>query len=148
MFQGETAITVDAKGRLAIPTAYRELVAHACGNHLVVAYNPYELGCLWIYPQDTWEHVRDQVNALPMAKAAHRSLQRKLVGAAALVEPDGAGRILLPASLRSATGIDKKAFLLGMGNKFELWSESAHLARIHETISEDEISEAMADLSF
>ena len=49
---------------------------------------------------------------------------------------------------RSATGIDKKAYLLGMDNKFELWSEQAHLARIHETISEDEISEAMADLSF
>lgn len=148
MFQGETAITVDAKGRLAIPTTYREVVANACGNHLVVTYNPWELGCLWIYPQDVWEGVRDQVNALPMARAAHRNLQRKLVGAAAPVEPDGAGRILLPASQRSATGIDKKAYLLGMDNKFELWSEQAHLARIHETISEDEISEAMADLSF
>ena len=63
MFQGETAITVDDKGRLAIPTASREQVARG-GNRLVVTYNPYESGCLWLYPEAAWEEVRDQVNAL------------------------------------------------------------------------------------
>ena len=48
MFQGETAITIDDKGRLAIPTAYREVVARDCENRLVVAYNPFDRGCLWI----------------------------------------------------------------------------------------------------
>ena len=147
MFQGETAITVDAKGRLAIPTAYREPVAQACGNRLVVTYNPFESGCLWVFPQDEWERVRDQVNALPSVKAVHRNLQMKLVGAAAMVEPDSAARILLPASQRSAAGIEKKAVLLGMGNKFELWSEQAHLAKIRQTIGEDQISEEMTDLT-
>ncbi|HET7662475.1 MAG TPA: division/cell wall cluster transcriptional repressor MraZ [Rhodanobacteraceae bacterium] len=146
MFQGETAITIDAKGRLAIPTAYREPVAHACGNRLVVTYNPFESGCLWLFPQEAWERVRDQVNALPGVKAVHRNLQMKLVGAAAMVEPDSAARILLPASQRSAAGIEKKAVLLGMDNKFEIWSEQAHLAKIRQTIEEDEISEEMADL--
>ncbi len=146
MFQGETAITVDAKGRVAIPTVYRDAIARACGNHLVVTYNPFESGCLWLFPLDEWERVRDQVNALPGVKAVHRNLQMKLVGAAAMVEPDGAGRILLPASQRGAAGIEKKAVLLGMGNKFELWSEQAHLAKIRQTIGEDEISEEMADL--
>lgn len=146
MFQGETAITVDDKGRLAIPTAYRETVAHACANRLVVAYNPFESGCLWIFPQNEWEQVRDQVNALPGVKAVHRDLQRKLVGAAAHVEPDGASRILLPASQRASAGIEKKAVLLGMDNKFELWSEQAHLARIRQTIDEDQISDDMAEL--
>jgi len=147
VFQGETAITVDAKGRLAIPTAYREPVAQACGNRLVVTYNPFESGCLWVFPQDEWERVRDQVNALPSVKAVHRNLQMKLVGAAAMVEPDSAARILLPASQRSAAGIEKKAVLLGMGNKFELWSEQAHLAKIRQTIGEDQISEEMTDLT-
>ena len=81
MFQGETAITVDDKGRLAIPTAAREQVARG-GNRLVVTYNPYESGCLWLYPESAWEKVRDQVNALPNAKRVHRNLQLKLVGAA------------------------------------------------------------------
>ena len=146
MFQGETAITVDDKGRLTIPTSYRDAVADACKNRLVVTYNPFETGCLWIFPYAEWEQVRDQVNALPSVKAVHRALQMKLVGAAAIVEPDGAARILLPASQRAAAGIEKKAVLLGMGNKFELWSEQAHLAKIRQTIGEDEISDDMADL--
>ena len=146
VFQGETAITVDDKGRLAIPTAYRELVMGACANRLVITYNPFESGCLWLFPHTEWERVRDQVNALPNVKAVHRALQMKLVGAAAEVEPDSAARILLPASQRAAAGIEKKAVLLGMGNKFELWSEQAHLAKIRQTIGEDEISEDMTDL--
>ena len=146
MFQGETAISVDDKGRLAIPTMYRELVAGACANRLVVTYNPFEHGCLWLFPHTEWEQVRDQVNALPSVKAAHRNLQMKLVGAAALVEPDNAARILLPASQRSTAGIEKKAVLLGMGNKFELWSEQAHLAKIRQTLGEDDITQEMADL--
>ncbi len=146
MFQGETAITIDDKGRLAIPVAYRDLVARECGNRLVITYNPYEHGCLWLYPQAEWEKVRDQVVALPNAKRVHRNLQLKLVGAATPVEPDGNGRILLPASHRHAAGIEKKAVLLGMGGKFELWSEQAHLAQIRQTIGEDEISEDMLDL--
>ena len=146
MFQGETAITLDDKGRLALPTAYREVIAKSCGNRLVFTYNPFEPGCLWLFPHDEWEQVRDQVNALPKVKAAHRDMQMKLVGAAAVVEPDGAARVLLPASQRAAAGIEKKAVLLGMGNKFELWSEQAHLAKIRQVIGEDDITEHMADL--
>lgn len=146
MFQGETAITIDDKGRLAIPTAYRDVVVRECGNRLVITYNPYEHGCLWLYPQAQWEKVRDQVNALPSAKRVHRNLQLKLVGAATAVEPDGNGRVLLPASQRHAAGLEKKAVLLGMGGKFELWSEQAHLAQIRQTIGEDEISDDMLDL--
>ena len=146
MFQGETAITIDDKGRLAIPTAYREQVAGECANRLVVTYNPFEPVCLWLFPHDEWEKVRDQVNQLPKVKAAHRDMQMKLVGAAAVVEPDSAARILLPASQRATTGIEKKAVLLGMGNKFELWSEQAHLAKIRQSIGEDEITSEMAEL--
>ncbi|MBB5208777.1 division/cell wall cluster transcriptional repressor MraZ [Chiayiivirga flava] len=147
MFQGETAITIDDKGRLAIPTAYRDLVARVGANRLVVTYNPYELGCLWLYPPAEWETVRDEVNKLPKAIKVHRNLQLKLVGAATFVDVDGSGRLLLPGSHRNATGIEKKAVLLGMGSKFELWSEQAHLAQIRQTIGEDEISEAMLGLT-
>lgn len=145
MFQGETAVTVDDKGRLAIPTAYRDDVARG-GNRLVVTYNPYESGCLWLYPESAWQQVRDQVNALPNAKRVHRNLQLKLVGAATVLEPDGSGRITLPATHRGAAGLEKRAVLLGMGNKFELWSEQAHLAQIQSSIGEDEVSDDMLDL--
>lgn len=146
MFQGETAITIDDKGRLAIPTAYRDQVAAVCGNRLVITYNPFESGCLFLYPQEAWERVRDQVNALPGTLSAHRRLQRNLVGSAALVELDGNGRIGVPASHRSAVGIEKKAVLLGMGDKFELWSEQAHHAQIRQTIGDDDLSEQLLEL--
>ena len=145
MFQGETAISVDDKGRVAIPTAYREEVARG-GNRLVVTYNPYEAGCLWLYPEAEWQRVRDQVNALPNAKRVHRNLQLKLVGAATLVEPDGNGRFVLPPTHRAAAGLEKKVVLLGMGSKFELWSEQAHAAQVQSTIGEDEVSDAMLEL--
>ena len=146
MFQGETAITIDDKGRLAIPTSYRDLVARECGNRLVVTYNPFEAGCLYLYPLPVWEKVRDQVNALPRTRKNSRLLQLKLVGAAAFAEPDGSGRISIPASQRGAVGIEKKAVLLGMGDKFELWSEQAHHAQIRQTLSDEDLSEHMLDL--
>ena len=146
MFQGETAITIDDKGRLAVPTAHRDVVARECGNQLVLTYNPFESGSLYIYPQAIWERVRDQVNKLPKAKKVNRNLQLKLVGAATSVELDGNGRITIPASHRSAVGIEKKAVLLGMGDKFELWSEQAHHAQIRQTVSDDDLSDELLDL--
>jgi len=146
MFQGETAITIDDKGRLAIPTSYRDLVARECGNRLVITYNPFEPGSLYLYPQPVWERVRDQVNALPRTRSVSRNLQLKLVGAASFVEPDGNGRISIPASHRNAVGIDKKAVLLGMGDKFELWSEQAHHAQIRQTLTDADLGDGLLDL--
>ena len=146
MFQGETAITIDDKGRLAIPTSYRDLIVRECGNRLVITYNPFESGSLYLYPQPVWERVRDQINALPRTRQTSRLLQLKLVGAASFAEPDGSGRISLPASHRNAVGIEKKAVLLGMGDKFELWSEQAHHAQIRQTLSDAELGEDLLDL--
>lgn len=146
MFQGETAISIDDKGRMAVPTAYRDLIARACDGRLVFTYNPFESGSLYLYPQPVWERVRDQVNALPRAKKQSRFLQLKLVGAAAFVEPDGNGRISVPASQRAAVGIEKRAVLLGMGDKFELWSEQAHLAQIRQTLSDDDLGDDLLGL--
>lgn len=146
MFQGETAITIDDKGRLAIPTSYRDLVAREAGNRLVITYNPFEAGSLYLYPHPVWEKVRDQVNALPRTKSVSRNLQLKLVGAATFVEPDGSGRISVPASHRNAVGIEKRAVLLGMGDKFELWSEQAHHAQIRQTLGDADLGEDMLDL--
>ena len=145
MFQGETAITIDDKGRLAIPTAFRDAVAKA-GNRLVLTYNPFESGCLYLYPQPVWEHVRDQVNALPRTRSVSRNLQLKLVGAAAFLEPDGSGRVSIPASHRAAVGIEKKAVLLGMGDKFEWWAESAHHEQIRKTLGDADLDDGLLDL--
>ena len=146
MFQGETAITVDDKGRMAVPTAHRDLVARA-GNRLVLTYNPFDAGCLWLYAEQEWERVRDEVMAKPNTQRVVRTLQQKLVGSAAHLELDGNGRISLPPSHRNAVGIEKKAVLLGMGDKFELWSEQAHHAQIRQTLGDADLGEDLRDLA-
>ena len=146
MFQGETAITVDDKGRLAVPTAYRDLVARECGNRLVITYNPFEAGSLYLYPEKVWQRVRDDVMSKPNTQRVVRTLQQKLVGSAAHLELDGNGRISLPPSHRNAVGIEKKAVLMGMGDKFELWSEQAHRALIQQTLSDEDLGDGLLDL--
>jgi MraZ protein len=148
LFYGENAVAIDDKGRLSVPTAYRDALSALCQNRLVIAYNPFERECLWIFPLGEWERVRDQVMQLGSFVAAHRELQRKLVGAATHVSLDNNGRFLLPHSARQAAGLTKSAVLLGMGEKFELWSEAAQKARQELPIAEADISDAMRALKF
>jgi len=109
---------------MAIPTRYRQVLADQCNNRLVLTYSAYDSGALWIYPEQEWERVRDQVMGLSTFDQNHRSLQRRLVGSATPVEPDGSGRIQLPQTLRQVAGLEKRAVLMGMGSRFELWNES------------------------
>ena len=138
MFFGENAINLDAKGRLAIPMRYREALAVQCQSRLVLTYSAFDSGSLWLQPEKTWEGVRDDVMALPSFNPSHRALQRRLVGSATALEPDGNGRILLPPSLRQATGIEKRVIMLGMGKRFEIWDEDAYLAKREEEANLDE----------
>ena len=124
MFFGETAITLDSKGRMAIPTRYREELAAASQNRLVLTYSPFDSGALWLYPEGEWQSVRDSVMALSTFDSSHRSLQRRLVGSATPIEPDANGRLLLPQTLRQVAGLEKRAVFMGMGTHFEIWNET------------------------
>lgn len=148
MFFGETAINLDAKGRLAVPTRYRDALAEQCGNRMVLTYGAFDSGSLWLQPEDVWESMRDEVMALPSFKSAHRGLQRRVVGSATVVELDGSSRILLPPSLRESAGMEKRVVMLGMGTRFEIWSENTlNLKRAEEDASIDaEPSAEMARL--
>ena len=148
MFFGETAINLDSKGRLAIPMRYRNALFEKCENRLVLTYSAFDSGALWLYPEKTWEGVRDEVMALPNLNSSHRSLQRRLVGSATAVEPDGSGRIQLPLSLRQVTGLEKRVVMLGMGSRFEIWNENTlNQRRVEEERNLDkQASEEMARL--
>ena len=148
MYFGETAINLDAKGRLAIPTRYRDAIEEDCSGQLVLTYSAFDHGALWLYPKHQWEKVRDEVMQLSTFKTAHRSLQRRLVGSATAVEPDGTGRILLPQTLRQATGMEKHVVLMGMGTRFEIWdADTLNQQRASEdALFEEPASEAMANL--
>jgi len=123
MFRGINAVNLDAKGRLAIPARYRLGLDSMARGHLVVTIDT-EDTCLLMYPLPIWEEIERRVQALPALNAAVRRVQRLLIGHATEVEIDGNGRILLPSLLREYAQSDKKVMLVGMANKFELWSES------------------------
>ena len=139
MYFGETAINLDAKGRLAIPMRYREAIQEQCSGRLVLTYSAFDSGALYLYPEQEWERVRDEVMGLSTFNPGHRSLQRKLVGSASAVEPDGNGRIQLPQTLRQVAGLEKRVVLLGMGSRFEIWNETVlNQKRIEEERSLDQ----------
>lgn len=121
MFRGVTQLSLDNKGRLAIPTKYRDSLIAYCAGHLVVTADPSK--CLLVYPQPAWEPIEQKLNSLSSFNPQTRSLQRLLVGNASDVEMDGAGRILVPPPLRQFAGLTKNVVLVGQGAKLELWEE-------------------------
>ena len=143
MFFGETAINLDAKGRLAVPMRYRDALVEHCENRMVLTYSAFDSGSLWLQPEQSWQRVRDEVMALPSFNPNHRSLQRRLVSSATAVELDASGRILLPPTLRKVAGLEKRVVMLGMGNRFEIWNENTlNNKRAEEESSMDEQTSA------
>ncbi|MCU7936184.1 MAG: division/cell wall cluster transcriptional repressor MraZ [Candidatus Thiodiazotropha sp. (ex Dulcina madagascariensis)] len=121
MFRGVSSLNLDAKGRIAIPTRYRDQLASACASELVITVDKDH--CLLIYPKPIWLEIEEKLKALPSFDEAARNLQRLYIGNAHEIEMDGQGRILFPQELRRFAKLDKKVALVGQINKFELWDE-------------------------
>jgi MraZ protein len=92
--------------------------------------------CLLVYPLPEWEHIEQKLVRLPSLNRSARRLQRLLIGHATECQLDGSGRILLPPPLREFAGLEKHTVLIGQGNKFELWDESAWTQRRDEWLVE------------
>jgi len=121
MFRGATKITLDDKGRMVIPTRYREQINELAQGKLVVTVDKDQ--CLLIYPQPEWELIERKLMALPSLNATARRLQRLMVGHATDLPLDGHGRVLLPPELREFAQLERHGMLIGQGNRFELWDE-------------------------
>jgi MraZ protein len=121
LFRGISSLNLDTKGRLAIPTRYREQLVDVCASELVITADMDH--CLLIYPKPTWLEIEKKLVEMPTFDAAARNMQRLYIGSAAELDMDGQGRILLPPALRKFAGLDKKVALVGQMNKFELWDE-------------------------
>jgi MraZ protein len=145
VFQGSQSINVDVKGRMAVPSRYRDVLAAICDGRLVVTANPYER-CLNIYPEPQWNEVKAKIESLPNSNKKVRRLQRLVLGNASELEMDGNGRLLLPSTLREYANLDKKVMLVGLGEKAELWSEQSWNEMLDE--SDDEpMPDEMQNLS-
>jgi MraZ protein len=121
VFRGVTALNLDTKGRMAIPTRHRERLRECCASQLVITVDTDR--CLLLYPAPEWAEIEAKLEALPSFNKAARTLQRLYIGHAHEVEMDGQGRILLPPELRKFANLDKRVALVGQGKKFELWDE-------------------------
>lgn len=121
MFRGVAQLTLDNKGRLAVPAKYRDALMAHCAGRLVITADPSR--CLLLYPQPAWEPIELKLNSLSSFNTQTRALQRLLVGNASDVELDGAGRILVPGPLRQFAALDRNVVLVGQGAKFELWDQ-------------------------
>lgn len=126
MFRGLNAISIDDKGRIAIPARYRDVIQDEADSLLVLTINTEER-CLWLYTYSVWEEIEAKLTSLPSFNPAARRIQRLLIGHATELEVDRNGRILLPALLREYAGLDKSVMMVGQGNKFEIWGESQWL---------------------
>ena len=122
MFRGVTTLNLDAKGRMAMPSKYRERLLAQSDGQLVVTVDLSD-PCLLLYPLSEWEEIERKLVRLGNLDPRARRLQRLLIGHATEVEMDNNGRILLPPPLREFAQLDKRIALTGQGKKFEIWNE-------------------------
>ena len=120
VFRGISAVNLDAKGRLSIPSKYRDGLK---GQSMVLTIDT-EDPCLQLYPMSRWAAIESQLEALPTFNPAARRIQRLLLGHATECELDSQSRILVPAVLREHAELIKKVMLVGQGKRFEIWSET------------------------
>jgi MraZ protein len=142
VFQGASAINLDAKGRMSIPAKHRDALAGQCEGKLTLTKHPH--GCLLFFPRPVWEQHREQIAAWPMSA---RAWQRIFLGNACDVEIDSAGRVLIAPELRAAVGLEKEVMMLGMGSHFEIW-DAAKLAESEAEAVAGGMPDVLSNFSF
>ena len=124
LFRGLHSITLDAKGRMAMPARLRGIVESQCLGQLVVTIDQ-DGESLLIYPLNEFEEIERKVVALSSFHPESKRLKNILIGHATEVNLDSSGRILIPLNLREFVGLDKKVALVGQGNKLAVWNDEA-----------------------
>ncbi len=148
-FNGSSALSLDGKGRMNMPSRYRERLRTLCDGRMVatIAKDP----CLIIYPMPEWEKLSAQVESLPGMDPQVANFKRRFFGAAEDVRMDNQGRVLIPPRLREMGGLDKDVALVGIANKFELWPqaswEAINAKPLADELAESSISEALQNLA-
>lgn len=149
MFQGINDLNLDAKGRMSLPSRYRNSIQESCDGSLVVTVDVDR--CLLIYPLPEWLVIHKKLMQLPSMDRQVRRLQRLIVGHATECDVDSSHRVLLPPPLRKFAGLSKHAVLIGQGNKFELWDQETWEKMRERWIKEEnklsDISDALETLS-
>ena len=144
MFRGASKVSLDAKGRMAIPTRYRERLLIRCEGNLILTVDKDH--CLLLYPLPDWEELERKLVRLPSMNKVARRIVRIMVGYATEVDMDGNGRILISRELREFASLDRQGIFIGQGNKFELWDEPTWNEKRDAWLSDDDDGDMPADL--
>jgi MraZ protein len=131
LFQGASALNLDAKGRMSVPARHRDALLLQGEGRVTLTKHPD--GCLLLFPRPEWEAFRARVAQLPMDAHWWR---RIFLGNAAEIDLDGAGRILITPELRTAANIEREIMLLGMGSHLEIWDANTYAAKEQAAIAQ------------
>ena len=143
-FHGAAVITLDAKGRIAIPTRHREALLEGA-KALVLTAHPD--GCALIYPMGAWQAVRERVQGFPSFHPQASWWKRLLLGFEEHVAPDNSGRVLLSPALRQHAKLEREAMLVGQGRYFELWDSGVWSAKLGQALATTGMPPGMEDFS-
>ncbi len=141
-FQGTSALSLDAKGRVTVPARHRDVLQALAAGQLTVTKHPE--GCLMVFPRPVWEEFRTRVEALPMSASGWK---RIFLGSAMDVDIDSGSRVLISPELRTAAGMSKDVLLVGMGNHLELWDAQRHAAA-EAAVLQQPMPDALQDFTF
>ncbi|MFS1702017.1 division/cell wall cluster transcriptional repressor MraZ [Aestuariibacter sp. GS-14] len=151
MFRGANAINLDTKGRLAIPTKYRQSLLDDCNGQLVCTIDTQQ-SCLLLYPLPEWEEIELKLSKFSSMIPSERRMQRLLLGYATECEMDKSGRVLLSLPLRKHAALDKEVMLVGQLNKLEIWDAEIWATQIDADMEVErsggfELTERLQDFS-
>ncbi|MBI4085198.1 MAG: division/cell wall cluster transcriptional repressor MraZ [Candidatus Liptonbacteria bacterium] len=141
MLLGEYKHNLDSKGRLAIPSKFREKLS--AGAIITRGLD----NCLFVFANKEWESLAQKLMALPLSQANSRAFVRLMLSGASDVVPDGQGRILIPDYLRNYAGLKKEAVVAGLYNRMEIWDKDSWERYKQKTESaSEEIAEKLGEL--
>jgi len=140
MFRGANSISLDDKGRLAVPARYRSVLSADCEGKLVCTID-IKQPCLLLYPLPQWQVIEEKLSTLSSMNPAERRLQRLLLGYADDCDMDKNGRVLVAPPLRQHAGLNKKLMLVGQLNKFEIWDEETWHAQVAQDVAAEQEGE-------
>ena len=149
MFRGIHLLSIDAKGRIKIPTRHLGQVTKICSGQMVMSIHPDDL-CLVLYPLKDWQQLELKIGELPSLNIHTKKLSRKLIGYAIECELDKIGRILIPSSHKNYANLNNKAILSGQGKSFEIWDERAwkeQIEKLERLSNQAEVPQEISKLS-
>ncbi len=147
MFRGTSYHTIDPKGRFIIPARFRDVIKATGGDGIMITRMD---DCLFAYTQDQWGKLEQKILDLPQKDEAMRRFQRVFIGGAHDCRYDAQGRVLIPPSLKQYSGLEKDIVLVGVLNRFEIWSRENYdreSGRFDKDMHDDLVRSEIADLS-